>query len=309
MNPVHKLSIVATITIGLIFSFVAGILGLVLWFSGASGAPGIMLGLFFAAGIVLLQWYFSPSIIKRIYKLQPVRKDSKIYKMVKELSKKSGLKTPQVWITKNPGPNAFAFGRSQSNANVCVTTGLLDTLNEKEVRAVISHELGHVKHRDMIIMTIASIIPLLMYFIAITFQPRGRRESGYGILIFIGAMLARMIGHLMVLWLSRVREYGADAFSAYHTSPKDMMSALAKIGYGTSRFKTTKADKGLSTFYIADPSARKDFSKIADLIGMNKKDFEKAVKKEQKHSFMEVFRTHPLMYKRIISLKKLDFSS
>lgn len=303
MKSLHKMRIVATITIGLVFAFVAGVMGLLLWFSGASGFSGMLLSIGLAFTLVLIQWYFSPALIKKMYGLKKVKKTSKIYKTVKELVNKSELPMPEVWVMKNRTPNAFAFGRKQSDSNVCVTTGLINSLSDDELRAVIGHELGHIKYRDMVVMTLASVIPLLFYYIAISFRPRRGRKSGSGILIFLGAMFARMIGQLIVLWLSRVREYSADAFSAYQTSPESMMKALAKIGYHSSRL--SKKEKGLASFYVSDPQSVGELSEVSDVIGMSEEEFRKKVSEEQGFSFRELLMTHPLMSKRIMSLKKL----
>ena len=182
---------------------------------------------------------------------------------VKELADKAGFPMPRLATVPSDTPNAFTFGRTQSSAVLAVHEGLLRQLNQNEVRAVIAHELGHIKHKDYLVMTILSCLPLIAYYIAqVTlyagaFSGRGRRsdkDNSGAILLVIGVIsfVIYIITFLIVMRLSRLREHYADAFSAYATgSPRSLSSALAKITYGLSI--APKAAAGARSFYISDP--------------------------------------------------------
>lgn len=273
-----KLEFIAAFTLALLFGIVAGIIALIIWMSGYSGVYGLPLVFGLSIALVVAQWWFSPKFIRVFMGLKEASKTENpgLYGIIGELSKKAGIKMPRVYISSDPTPNAFAFGRSKGDANIAVHAGLLKMLDKNEVEGVLAHEIGHIKHRDMIVMTIASVIPLILYYIAILFVPRGREEKSSLTLVFFGAMAARMLGMFIVLWLSRTREYYADEFSARLTKqPKYLASALAKI---TGNFSKSKRSEAVKAFYIAYPES----------------------------SFMEIFMTHPGTRKRIVRLEKIS---
>lgn len=296
MKGLFKLKLAATLTLALLFGIVAGILALLLWFSGASGLPGVALVLIFSIFLIFIQWYFSPSIIKSVYRMRELGEEEYpwIHEIVEEICKEERMKKPKIYLVNDPTPNAFAFGRGKNSANVAIHQGLLDLLDKEEVKAVIAHELGHIRNRDMIVMCVASVLPILLYYLAIIFSPRRRDEEGsLGILIFFLAMLAQFVGRLIVLWLSRIREYYADSFSAYVTrSPRSLASALAKISYELPNYRKSRAHSMLRAFYIADP-----FSSEGVRRGMEA---------EKKLGALEWFMTHPLTYKRIENLRRIE---
>ncbi|MDD5418129.1 MAG: zinc metalloprotease HtpX [Candidatus Nanoarchaeia archaeon] len=305
VKGLFKVKMISSITLVLVFGLIAGLLGFILWISGAEGITGIVLALAFSIGLMFFQWYFAPSILKSLMRLQPMDKEEykEIYNMTKELCKKAGLKLPKMFIVRNPTPNAFTFGRSQKDSYLALHTGLIETLDKSEIKAVIGHELGHIKHRDYIVMTIASILPILLYYLAIIATPNRRDRSGSIFLVYAGAMAARMIGQLLVLWLSRRREYYADAFSADITNPSSMANALEKISYGLRETKGRRTDSAIHSFYIEAPNSDEDprfVSKIKSMSVQEAKGMEKA------HGFLEIFMTHPLTFKRVIALKKLE---
>jgi heat shock protein HtpX len=163
---------------------------------------------------------------------------------------------PKVYLVQDGTPNAFAFARTPADGNIAIHTGLIKTLNKEEITSVLAHEVGHIKHWDSTVMTIASMVPMLIYYTIILFA--GRRDDsksgGSFILVWLGAYLAQFLSSLIVMYLSRTREYYADAFSAVATGkPAVMRTALAKIAYG---FSNVNVDKYASkrAFYIADPN-------------------------------------------------------
>jgi len=296
VRGLFKLKFIATFTLVLLFGVIAGIFALILWYFGATGFVGISLVLAFSVIMILLQWYLSPLIIKSVYRMREISREEYpwVHEIVEDICKKEGMKKPKIYLVDDPTPNAFAFGRSRGSANVAIHRGLLELLDKEEVKAVIAHELGHIRNRDMIVMCIASILPILLYYLAIIFTPRDREEgASIGLLIFFLAMIARFVGHLIVLWLSRTREYFADSYSAYITgSPRSLASALVKISYNIPRFRKNRAHSMLRAFYIADP--------------FSSESVRGAMEREKKLGALEWFMTHPLTYKRIENLRKIE---
>lgn len=292
-------------------------------------------GLFVAFGasalFILFQFAIGPSIVAATTRLHYVKPGESpwLEKTVKELVDKSGLPMPKLAIVPNNTPNAFTFGRSTSSATLAVHEGLLRQLNEGEIRGVIAHELGHIKHKDYIVMTVLSALPLIAYMIAqVTlragmFSSGGRRnnkDNSGAALLAIGAIsfAVYIITFLIVMRLSRLREHFADAFSAYVTgSPRDLSSALAKITYGLSI--SPKAPEGARAFYIEDPAtAKQEVKRIME--NKNKYDLDRdgvlderelqlAMEKEAHSTWVQMnslFATHPPTFKRILLLKEIE---
>lgn len=310
MRGLFKLELAATFTLALVFGVIAGILSIILWLSDYTGVQGITLVLALSIFMILIQWYFSPALIKMFMRLREIGPTEYpwIHEMVEELAEKARIPKPKLYIVNNPTPNAFAFGRTQRSAGIGIHTGLLDVLDRKEIEAVLAHEIGHIKHRDMIVMTIASILPLLLYYLFIIFAPRRRDERGVPIWVFFGAMFARFLGTLLVMWLSRVREYFADEFSAYITrKPDNLINALAKISYGirTRGARVSDESSMMRAFYISDPESNENLGAISRASSMSASELERAMERERGMGFLEIFMTHPLTTKRIINLKKI----
>jgi heat shock protein HtpX len=248
----------------------------------------------FVGFMVFIQWLIGPVIIKAMAHLSEC-KDQKILKIVYELADQSGIPRPKVWLVQNPTPNAFAFGRTQGSSNIALHTGLLEKLSDDEVRAVVAHEIGHITHRDMLVMTLASALPMILYYIIyfglIAASSRDNKGGGVNYLgAWLGGMAAQFLATLLVLYLSRVREYYADAYSGQITKkPQDLASSLAKISYSLNQTKTASS-ASLRAFYIADDVTSKYSSQM---------------EKEKGRAWMEIFMTHPLTYKRINALGKL----
>jgi heat shock protein HtpX len=207
---------------------------------------------------------------------------------------------------------------------------LLKNLNQDEIKGVIAHELGHIKHKDFIVMTILSAIPLIAYTIAqVAFRTgmfssysRGRKkEENTGVLLIaIGAIsfLVYLITFLSVMRLSRLREHYADAYSAYLTAaPRSLESGLAKITYGLSI--SPKAPEGARAFYIEDPAqAKKEIQQIMDNKteyaldrdgALDERELELAMEKESKSAWATMnswFATHPPTFKRILLLREIE---
>jgi heat shock protein HtpX len=239
------------------------------------------------------------------------------------------VKQPRLAIVPDQTPNAFVFGNSSSNMTLAVHQGLLSQLSEDEIRGVIAHELGHVRHKDSIVMTFMSAIPLIAYVVvraAFGFQVyggsgrRGERENGFAYILLAGivALAVYFISQLLVLRLSRLRESFADVFSAYLTeSPRNLESALTRITYGLSI--APQDTHGARALFIADPALAKQ--EVAGIIQQKSKydldhngvldehELELAMEEEAKshwRSINEAFATHPPTFKRILLLRQIE---
>lgn len=279
--------IITFLVLGVLLS---GVFWAVAWLLGAKGTGLMWASFAFVAVMVAAQWYLGPVIIKRMARLRECR-DGRVSSMVWGLADQAGIPRPKVYIAEEPTPNAFAFGRTQSSSGIALHTGLLERLDEGEVRAVIAHEIGHIKHRDVMVMTLASALPVLLYyaiFFGMIFASSRDREGSPNYLgAWLGGMVAQLLATLLVLYLSRVREYYADAHSAQATrSPESLASALAKIGYSLARSEKP-APAGLKAFYIADPA----------------QEYAGEMEKERKAGWAEIFMTHPPTWKRIRALR------
>jgi len=313
--------------------FLLGIIFLVQYFFlGFDLVTGLLLGLGGIALFILLQYLVGPAIVaatSRLHYLKP-GENQWLESTVKELAEKSGVPTPRVATVPNNTPNAFVFGRSSNSATLAVHDGLLRNLNEDEVRGVIAHELGHVRHRDFIVMTILSALPLIAYIIAqfafragvmSSYSRRRNKEGDVGIaLLAIGAIsfVVYIITFLAVMRLSRLREHYADAYSAYLTgSPRSLESGLAKITYGLSI--APKATEGARAFYIGDPAqAKQEISEIMEKKSdydldkdgvLDERELELAMEKESKSTWNQLnslFATHPPTFKRIQLLREIE---
>jgi heat shock protein HtpX len=280
---------------------------------------------------ILFQYLIGPAIVAMSTKLQYLKEGENpwLESTVKELADKSGIPVPKLATVPDKTPNAFVFGRTANSATLAVHEGLLRNLNEDEVKGVIGHELGHIKHRDFIVMTVLSALPLIAYLIArgtwqVAWLSSGSRERNEGsmraALFAIGILsyVVYIISLLCVMRLSRLREHYADAYSAYVTnSPRSLESALAKITYGLSL--SPKPTTGVRAFYIGDPAqAKQEIQQIIDKKDeydldkdgvLDEKELELAMEKEAKSTWRTIntwFSTHPPTFKRIMLLHEIE---
>ena len=187
------------------------------------GALAIVVGL--AVLFIFFQWLISPFIVRwAIRGRRPITAESNpwVYRTVEETARQAGVPTPKIWESGDDSPNAFVFGRTIASAELVITHGLLERLNQDEIRAVLAHEIGHLRHRDVIIMTLMSAVPLIAYVIArLGFEAlrgnarvRGKGAGQAFIIIIASAIVSYavyLVAQLLVLYLSRTREYYADA--------------------------------------------------------------------------------------------------
>ena len=227
-----------TIFIMLVFLvFVALIIWIFDKFIG--GSVGVFYGGMIGASLYVLVTYYSGSrmalAVNQAKEIQK-RDNPRLYRVVENLAITDGLPTPKVFIMDDPAPNAFATGRSPKNSAVCVTSGLLDMMDDKELQGVLAHEMGHIKNYDirvaMVAFALTAVISLLAdIMLRLTFFSDNDNDNQlFFVLGIIAAILAPLVASLIQLAVTRQREYLADATGALTTRyPEGLASALEKI--------------------------------------------------------------------------------
>ena len=242
------------------------------------GQNGMVLGFLFAGITNFVAYFFSDKIALAMYRAQPVTREQlpRIYSVVERLTQKANLPMPKLFVIPTDSPNAFATGRNPRHASVAVTQGILGLLNDDELEGVLAHELGHVRNRDILTSSIAATLAGAVTILARSAMwfglggGRDDRDRGGGILMLL---LAPLAAGLIQMWVSRTREYEADATGAGIThNPEALARALQKLDAYSKRVPM-----------VASPSTAHLFI-IQPLMGMN---------------FANLFSTHPPIYKRI----------
>ncbi len=283
---------------------------------------GFYFYLFLSLAIMFIQYLLGPKIVEWTMRVKYIKREDspRLFQMVESLSRRANIPMPKVGIAQIEIPNAFAFGRSIRDGRVCVTQGILNLLGDDELRAVLGHELSHLKNRDVLTITILSVIPMIMYRIAWQFLFFGRRRdsrSGNTVLIGLTAFLFYFITNLLVLYASRIREYFADRGSlALGNKPAALASSLYKLVYGSARMRpeALKESEGLKAFFVNDPSqARKEIRELSHL-DLDKNGTidqselmllqNKSVRLGFGDRMLEILSTHPNMLKRIKRLSE-----
>src|SRR6058998_941991 len=202
-------------TIILVFAIFLGLLTLTSVFF-LDPTTGLIFGLVGAFFIILLQYLIGPVIVRatsRLHYLSP-GENRWLETKVSQLASQSGIPMPRLAISPDPTPNAFVFGRTQNGATLGVHQGLLQRLNEDEIEGVLAHELGHIKHRDFIVVTIIAAIPLVAYLIARSVmwgatasgRSRERNNAGALVVVAVAAYAVYILTTLLSLKLTRLRE-------------------------------------------------------------------------------------------------------
>lgn len=264
--------------------FVLFILAMMLLFA-VTNSPVIVA--LFAGGFLFIQYFFSDTLVLWSTGAQIVSETEapQLHMMVEKLCLNMGLPKPRIAIINNDMPNAFATGRNKKKAVVAVTTGIMGTLNERELEAVLAHELTHIRNRDMFVVTFASfVVSLLSYIIYIIFATIFSRdeEGNFGASMaaaMVSMILSNTIGLIIINTVSRYREYGADRGSAYATNnPDGLISALKKIS---------------GSNYSSDSARALDSAKAL------------CISPTTRNAIFELFSTHPTIEKRINELEKI----
>lgn len=257
------------------------------------GSSGIQVALFISLLMNGIMFFFSDRIVLSLYKAQPLSKHSYdwIYDIVEELSHKMNLPMPKLWLVNDSMANAFATGRSPKHASIAVTTGILNLLDQEELRGVLAHELAHVKNRDTLITTIAATfasaighLAYMMRHVALWGSINNDRRKENPFVLIIVSILMPFAATLVQLAISRSREYAADDTGARCShSPLALASALQKLDNNIKYAHMNAEDMqqtSTASLFIVHPFAH--------------------------HSLSSLFATHPPISKRIARLQQLS---
>ena len=286
------------------------------------GINNFLVYVFAAVAVMFFQFLIGPKMVEWTMRVKYVtrREYPRLFDMVESLAIRAEIPMPKIGISQIELPNAFAFGRSLKDGRVCVTQGILDLLDERELKAVLGHELTHLKSRDVLTITLLSVIPMVMYWIYWRFAFAGSRRDERGtntMLIGLAAFIFYLITNLLVLYGSRIREYFADRGSiSLGNSPSSLASALYKLVYGAARMdkEAIKEVEGLKAFFASDPSqAQNEIRELKSLDRDRSGSIEpeelatlrnKKIKVGFGDKLMELYSTHPNMLKRIKQLSQ-----
>jgi len=278
--------VVTIFLLGLVYALLVGVLF-------AAGASGILI-LIVAGGLLAVQFFASDKLALRTMGAHEVSPQDapQLHALIERLCVQADLPKPRIYVMNTSMPNAFAMGRSQKNAAVCATTGIMELLSPSELEGVMAHELTHIANRDVMVMTLAgffaslaSIIVQFGFFFGGGFGGGdGDDDDGPGIMaIILVSVVVYIVSFFLMQALSRYREFAADRGSAIITGrPSALSSALLKISGTMERIPQTdlRAHAEMNAFYIFPASA--------------------------KNSVFNLFSTHPPIEKRIAALQRLE---
>ncbi len=233
--------------------------------SAIGGRSGVVYAFILAALMNFFAYWFSDKIVLRMYGAQQVSPSEapELYQMVGDLANKAGMPMPKVYIMENDTPNAFATGRNPEHAAVAVTTGLMRILSKDELRGVIGHELSHIRHRDILVSTIAATLAGAIGMLARMAQwgaifggGRSDEEGGGGggnfLVVLIFSIIASIAALLIQMAISRSREYLADAGGAHLSHPLSLAKALGKLELAAKRIPM-EANPSTAHMFIVNP--------------------------------------------------------
>jgi heat shock protein HtpX len=231
---------------------------------GLGGSNGMLIGLIFAVVMNFGSYWFSDKLVLRMYHAQEVGPGHRLFGIVERLSRQAMLPMPKVYVIPDPSPNAFATGRNPEHAAVAATDGILQVLSDHELEGVIAHELAHVKHRDILISSVAATLAAGIMFAAHSarwammfggYGGRDDRRDGNPIALLATIILAPIAAMLIQLAISRSREYAADAGGAQIAgNPYGLADALRKID-AVSKRVPLDANPATAHMFIVKPFA------------------------------------------------------
>ena len=241
----------------------ATLTALILWIGHAMGGKeGIVIALIVAGAMNFISYWWSDKIALRMHHAQEVKEGDapELFHIVQNLAQKAGIPMPRVYLSPTESPNAFATGRNPRHAAVCVTAGLLNVLESDEIEGVIAHELGHVQHRDTLIMTVAATLAgalsMLTRFgmIGGGYRSSDGRRRGNPLLSLLAVIVAPLAASLIQMAISRSREFLADEAAArFSGKPLALASALRKISNWSQRVPMEFGSPATAHLFILNP--------------------------------------------------------
>lgn len=310
---------ISLITMSCLYGMLAAVIILIFLLVDAPVIYGIGISIV----ILILQFLFAPTINDWVFKVfYKTKFDYEIPEYLKEFIREScekhNMKYPKVGFINDGSPNAFTYGRTKNDARVVITRGILELLDEEEVKAVVAHELGHANHYDMLFMTVAQVVPLVLYYVSQIFMKTNSNKSSsnnnndngnYAALIGVISYVLYLASQYIILWLSRTREYYADSFAVEETkNPSALAKALVKIGFGLAIGNSEEKSKVSTgnTLGISDAKTSKGMAITSyNNGGVSKENIVNAMKWERWNVWAklnELSSTHPLISKRLLAI-------
>lgn len=243
------------------------------------GQQGLVIALIFAAAFNLGSYWFSDRMVLAMYRAQPAEPGSRLVRTVERLAQRARLPMPKVYVIPSPAANAFATGRNPNHAAVAATQGILQLLNESELEGVIAHELSHVRHRDILISSIAATVAAAIMLLSrfALFFGGGRDRNGNAVVFIATLILAPVAAMLVQAAISRSREFAADhGGSELVGNPDGLVSALRKIE-AAAKQRPLEANPATAHLFIVKPFSSK--------------------------GILQLFSTHPATDERIVRLE------
>lgn len=253
------------------------------------GVSGMYLGLLFALVMNGVSYFYSDKIALKMSGAKPMSQKEmpELYDIVEDLSKKMDLPMPKLYMTPERQANAFATGRDPNHASVAVTAGILDVLSKEELEAVLAHELGHVRNRDILVASVAAVIASAISFMGNMAmwgsfgRSRDDEDSGGGAFALLAAILVPIGASLIQLAISRQREFGADETGARTIGNGEPLARALVAIHDSAKRHPMRTNPAFSSLYIGNP--------LGGLGG----------------GLMKLFSTHPPVEERVFRLKKI----
>lgn len=306
----NKLLGISLLTISCLYGMLAAVVILIVLMAGGEALYAIIACIIVIAIQFLIAPWITDLTMRWFYKANFEAEIPEYLKaFIEKECAKHGVKYPRIAVIDDGAPNAFTYGRTKKDARIVITRGIFELLNESEVNAVVGHEIGHIVHMDMLFMTVAQVVPLVLYAIYEAFAKHNNNDRDNNKAAIVGyiAYILYVISQYIILWLSRTREYYADEFSVIETeNPTGLAEALVKIGFGLST-KSGEAKRNVSknnVLGIFDTTAGKSLAVASmDQDGNISKDrIKNAMKWETWNPWalwFEFNSTHPLISKRL----------
>lgn len=322
-----RLVLASLLTVFLLLSVVGLLLAAVMYFFGGVSLPLVIA---FTVFFNVVAFFLSPWVQDalmvwlygaRIYTVDEFRRIApEISDMIEKVSREYGFQPPKIMYIPDRNPTAFTYGSTRSMARIAISEGILEYLEPDERKAVVAHELGHIVHYDFAVMAVATTLLMILYEIyvwgrrTLESSEEGRKEGRAIILAAIAFLsyIFYIIGRYIVLYLSRVREYYADEFSARKTSPKSLASALIKIAYGIitvpDDHRSRRLLRSTEALGIMGEKAAREGALIADYLKNHPERLGRVLAWDvySPWAFLsELSSTHPLTGKRVLRLLKM----